>query len=187
MKWTQLYGATQAAQGRTLQDAAAYGGGPDTSDLPGPSLRNSMRLMSGFSPGTGWGETSLTRTRSAIRGPITDRRGLGTLAPYVLPGLLRRASMGILTQLSQLQMFPSQRFPDDIMDQSEEARPFTSPVVQQQQPQLWSGRQPAHRHDLPTIAQLKSVLVCPRHVKCRQLQAATWCSFQHSPFCTISL
>ena len=58
VKWTQLYAAIQAAQGRTLADAAAYGGGPGASDLPGSSLRNSVRLMSGFSPGTGWGETS---------------------------------------------------------------------------------------------------------------------------------
>ena len=129
VKWAELYAAVQAAQGRTLEEGAMSG--PALRDLP--SLQASMRLRSGISPDTGWGERSLTRTRSAVRGPVTDRRGLGSLAPYVLPGMLRRQSMALSSQMSALQMFPSQRFPEYLLGSDGEARPFTSPVKQQQQ------------------------------------------------------
>ena len=128
---TQLYAAIQAAQGKTLEDAALYGSGSALRGLP--SLQASMRLRSGLSPDGGWGNSTLTRTHSAVRGPVTDGKGLGSLAPYVLPGMLRRNSMALSSQMSALQMFPSQRFPEDLLGSDGEARPFTSPMVQQQQ------------------------------------------------------
>ena len=148
VKWTQLYAAIQAAQGKTLEDAAMYGSGAAMRDLP--SLQASMRLRSGLSPDVGWGNSTLTRTRSAVRGPVTDRRGLGSLAPYVLPGMLRRNSMALSSQMSALQMFPSQRFPEDLLGSDGEARPFTSPMIQQQQ-QLDPGAE-THLCDTPCFA-----------------------------------
>ena len=135
----QLFTAIQAAQGRPVEYNSGQGA---TLDLDGlPNMRDSMRLRPNvsFARDTVWGSSSLSRTRSAIRGPITDRRGLGTLAPYVLPGLLRRASMGLDSQMSALQVFSNQQFPEDTIHEGHEARPFTSPAAYQQ-PQLQSGK-----------------------------------------------
>lgn len=132
--WSQLYAAVQTGQDLPAGDGVA---------AAGLSASSSTRLQSGFPADTGWGESTLRRTASAVRGPITDRRGLGTLAPYVLPGMLRRNSMSIGAQMSALQMFPSQRFPDDLLGQDGAARPFTAPMIQQQQQQLQPGKHPA--------------------------------------------
>lgn len=136
-RWTQLRAAIQQAQGQSVEDAYIYGVTQGANGLS--SLRTSLQLRPGSNFGPDADNTradwALTRTRSAVRGPITDNRGLGTLAPYVLPGLLRRASGGI-QQRSALQIFPSQRFSDNFNHQVSEARPFTAPGAQQQQQQL---------------------------------------------------
>lgn len=114
---TQLYAAIQAAQGRLIDPAVLRKENELVSQLSGRSIS----LRSGYGtpqpqPASDlFGQGSLYRSRSAARGPITDRRGLGTLAPYVLPGLLRRVSMGtpLQSELSALQMFSSQSFNDN--------------------------------------------------------------------------
>ena len=104
-------------------------------------------------------------------------------------------------------MFSSQRFTDDIMNQAEEASvtspltqqqqpqsddimnqaeeaSVTSPLTQQQQPQSGSGRQPAHRHDLPDIAHFTSVPVMASVEKCKLLHSIL---LTQSLFCVMSL
>ena len=111
---TQLYAAIQAAQARLIDPSVLRRENELVSQLSGRStpLREQYGSNSPQTPNTLFGQGSLYRTRSAVRGPITDRRGLGTLAPFVLPGLLRRQSMGVPleSQLSALQMFSSQSF-----------------------------------------------------------------------------
>ena len=111
---TQLYAGIQAAQARLIDPSVLRRENELVSQLSGRStpLREQNGSNSPQTPNTLFGQGSLYRTRSAVRGPITDRRGLGTLAPFVLPGLLRRQSMGVPleSQLSALQMFSSQSF-----------------------------------------------------------------------------
>ena len=113
---TQIYAAIQAAQARLIDPSVLRRENELVSQLSGRSipLREQYGSNAPQSPRTLFGQDSLYRTRSAVRGPITDRRGLGTLAPFVLPGLLRRQSMGVSleSQLSGLQMFSSQSFND---------------------------------------------------------------------------
>ena len=114
---TQLYAAIQAAQARLIDPSVLRRENELVSQLSGRSipLREQYGSNTPQSSRTLFGQSSLYRTRSAVRGPITDRRGLGTLAPFVLPGLLRRQSMGVPleSQLSALQMFSSQSFNDN--------------------------------------------------------------------------
>ena len=111
---TQLYAAIQAAQAQLIDSSVLRRENELVSQLSGRStpLREQYGGNSPQTARTLFGQDSLYRTRSAVRGPITDRRGLGTLAPFVLPGLLRRQSMGVglESQLSALQMFSSQSF-----------------------------------------------------------------------------
>ena len=114
---TQLYAAIQAAQARLIDPSVLRRENELVSQLSGrsTSLQERNGSNSPQTPSTLFGQGSLYRTRSAVRGPITDRRGLGTLAPFVLPGLLRRQSMGVGldSQLSDLQIFSSQSFIDN--------------------------------------------------------------------------
>lgn len=59
--------------------------------------------------------SSLARLSSPV-GPVTDSRGLGSLAAYVLPGMLRNASKGISfeRQASATQLYSSQSLSADI-------------------------------------------------------------------------
>lgn len=111
---TQLYAAIQAAQAQLVDSSVLRRENELVSQLSGRStpLREQYGGNSPQTARTLFGQDSLYKTRSAVRGPITDRRGLGTLAPFVLPGLLRRQSMGVglESQLSALQMFSSQSF-----------------------------------------------------------------------------
>ena len=130
---TQVYAAIQAAQAR-LSDPSVL---RRENELVSTSLREQYGSNSPQTPNTLFGQGSLYRTRSAVRGPITDRRGLGTLAPFVLPGLLRRQSMGVSleSQLSALQMFSSQSFNNN--NSSEVLEPRTASL--QVAPQRPSG------------------------------------------------
>ena len=114
---TQLYAAIQAAQARLIDPSVLRREKELVSQYSGRSISSREQYGSNTpqSPRTLFGQGSLYRTRSAVRGPITDRRGLGALAPFVLPGLLRRQSMGVPleSQLSSLQMFSSQSFNDN--------------------------------------------------------------------------
>lgn len=144
IKRTQLYASIQAAQ-----SPPTLGSSSGANDAP------SVYDFKRFPPDTGLGGGNLTRTRSAVRGPITDRRGLGTLTPYVLPGLLRRNSMALSSQMSALQMFPSQHFPDSMLGQDGEVRPSTSPMTQRQE--LSPGEQVAAANPL---VELLFILQC---------------------------
>lgn len=64
----------------------------------------------------------LARLSSSV-GPVTDSRGLGSLAAYVLPGMLRNASMArpFDRQTSALQVFSSQSLSDDTRSLAESA------------------------------------------------------------------
>ena len=114
---TQLYAAIQAAQARLIDPSVLRRENELVSQLSGRSisLREQYGSNSPQPPSNLFGQGSLYRTRSAVRGPITDRRGLGTLAPFVLPGLLRRQSVGVPleAQLSALQVLSSQSFNDN--------------------------------------------------------------------------
>ena len=98
---------------------------------------------------------SPSRTRSAVRSPITDRRGLGTLAPYVLPGLLRRASMGLPNE-AQL-MFSNQRFTNG-MGLDLASQPSAS-QGQRDQAHEAAGRCPSGSPRNPGTAQVQSLCV----------------------------
>ena len=115
---TQLYAAIQAAQGRYIDPEALRREAGLATEPSGRSLSLRSRYSTPGPPGSAGspglaGSRSLSRTRSAVRGPITDRRGLGTLAPYVIPGLLRKASMVPDEQLSTLNTYTSQSFSFD--------------------------------------------------------------------------
>ena len=111
---TQLYAAIQAAKGRYIDPELLRREAGLITELSGrsTSLRSRYGIPGPSSPPTLAGSRSLSRTKSAVNGPITDRRGLGTLAPYVIPGLLRKASMQIPddTELSALRMYSGKSF-----------------------------------------------------------------------------
>ena len=79
---------------------------------------------------------SLSRTRSAARGPVTDHRGLGTLAPYVLPGMLKRASMGVPNedQLSALRMLANEELRSFAADSARQLGRSASQQADRQSP-----------------------------------------------------
>ena len=120
MQRTQLYAALKAAEQRYIPSLQQEDG-PVTQ----PSAR-SMSLQSRYS----MGPSQMARTKSAVRGPVTDGRGLGSLAPFVLPGILKRASMasGLDSQMSTLQVFSSQSLSDnrDSSENSARGRPRAS-------------------------------------------------------------
>ena len=136
-----LVAATRAAQGQPL--VRALGNAAASGQIARAYSRVTSLSQHGVNvsdPYTGTNSlASLVRTRSAVSGPITDHRGLGTLAPYVLPGLLHRASFGLNSQASgaNFPTFAGTRLPD--FAEAEDARPSTSPAAFQQ-PQLNTGR-----------------------------------------------
>ena len=105
---TQLFAAIQAAR-YTPSEILSH---EDQLAMGSQLLRRGVSSRSSYASPS----PQLGRTRSAVRGPVTDRRGLGTLAPYVLPGMLRRASMGI--PFESLHLFPSQTLSDDLKSSS---------------------------------------------------------------------
>lgn len=100
---TQLYAGLKAAEDRyrpSLQQE-------DALSQPSAARSISLRLRHSVE------KPQMARTRSAVRGPVTDGRGLGSLTPYVLPGILRRASMSTNFESPTLQVFSSQSLSDD--------------------------------------------------------------------------
>ena len=138
-----LVAATRAAQGqpvvRTLSNVAASGHNAWSYSRPLSSHVHDGIVSDTFTATTSI--ASLARTRSAVGGPITDHRGLGTLAPYVLPGLLHRASFGLnsnsQTSAMNFHTFARQRLSG--IGEDQDARPATSPAALQQS-QLKTGR-----------------------------------------------
>ena len=120
---TQLYAALKANEQRYIPSLQQEVGLVTQPSGRGTSLRTRNST----------GPWQMTRTNSAIRGHVTDGRGLGSLAPFVLPGILRRASMGsgLDSQMSTMQVFSSQSLSDarTSLDSStrERPRPSTAP------------------------------------------------------------
>lgn len=110
---TQLYAALKAAEQRyipSLQQEDRF-----------QSTARSLSLRSRYSVG----QPQIARATSVVRGPVTDGRGLGSLAPYVLPGILRRASMSTRLESPTMQVFSSQNLSDD--RRSSESSPQEKP------------------------------------------------------------
>lgn len=128
---TELFAAIQAAQGRYTPSDVLYG-----EDQPATGSQLLTRGVSSRSPyASPTASPQLGRTRSAIRGPVTDGRGLGTLAPYVLPGMLRRSSMGF--PFESLQVLPGQTLADDLQSSSGSGRqqdPLPGALEQRERP-----------------------------------------------------
>ena len=123
---TQLYAALKAAEQRYIPTRQQEDG-----LVTQPSGR-SMSLQSRYS----MGPSQLARTKSAVRG-LTDGRGLGSLAPFVLPGILRRASLGsgLDSQMSKLQVFSSQSLPDNPNSSDSERGRLRASTAPRQRPQ----------------------------------------------------
>ena len=105
---SQMYAAIQAVKGRSIDPDLLRREAGLITELSGRSmsLRSRYGIPDPESPPT------LAGSRSLSNGPITDRRGLGQLAPYVIPGLLRKASMQVPddTELSALRMYSGKSF-----------------------------------------------------------------------------
>lgn len=123
---TQQYAALKAADQRYVPSLQQEDGLGDSG--------RSIWLRSQYSTGP----SQIVRTRSAVRGPVTDGRGLGSLAPFVLPGILRRASMasGLEPQTSTFQVFSSQSLSDNQQssESSARGRPRASTAPRQRPP-----------------------------------------------------
>lgn len=123
---TQLYAALKAADQRYVPSLQQEDG------LGAQTSARSISLRSRYSASP----SQIARTRSAVRGPVTDGRGLGSLAPFVLPGILKRASMGFEPQMSTLQVFSSQSLSgnQDSPESSGRGRPRASSAPRQRPP-----------------------------------------------------
>ena len=135
---TQLYAALKAAEQRYVASLQQEDGLGTLTSARSSSLRSRYSA----------GPSQIARTRSAVRGPVTDGRGLGSLAPFVLPGILRRASMasGLEPQMSTLQVFSSQSLFDNqnSPESSERGRPRASTAPRQRPPGVHCIRAELH-------------------------------------------